>query len=136
TDPRALCLLLRVAASERDVVVCRGGGEVFVAGSCRGRDELTLAVARIPAAATVTAAEELHRVGNDLDRLALGAVLGVPLAPVEASVDADRATLREVLRATLALVTPDGHVEVVGLVAPVALRVLLPRVDGEPQLAD
>ena len=52
----------------------------------------------------------------------LRAVLRVPLAPVEASVDADRAALREVLRATLALVTPDGDVEVVGLVAPVALR--------------
>ena len=88
-----------MAASERDVVVCRGGGEVFVAGRCRGRDELALAVARVTAAATtVTAAEELHRVGDDLDRLALGAVLGVPLTPVEASVDADAETLAELSR--------------------------------------
>src|SRR4029079_1063794 len=74
---------------------------------------------------------------DDLDRLALGAVLGVPLAPVEPAVDRDRAALGEVLRAALALVPPDGDVEVVRLVAPLAgLAVLLPRVHGEAQLAD
>src|SRR6266545_3635574 len=83
-----------------------------------------------PAVAAAAAAEELDAVGDDLHRLALAAVLRLPLTPVEASVDADRAALGEVLRATLALVAPDGDVEVVGLVAPVSLRVLLTRVDG------
>src|SRR5206468_12317782 len=58
------------------------------------------------------------------------------LTPVEPAVDADGAALGEVLRAALALVAPDGDVEVVGLVAPVSLRILLAGVDGEPQLAD
>src|SRR5207248_5746974 len=45
--------------------------------------------------------------------------------------------LRQVLRAALALVAPDGHVEVVRLVDPLSARaVLLPRVDRNPQLAD
>src|SRR5437899_2162015 len=77
------------------------------------RHELVAAAA--PALAAVTAAEELDVVGDDLDRLALGAVLGVPLAPVEASVDRDRAALGEVLRAVLALLVPDRDVEVVRL---------------------
>src|SRR5581483_12021024 len=82
------------------------------------------------------AAEELHGLGDDLDRLPLLAVLGLPLAPVEAAVDRDGPALREVLRAVLALVAPDGDVEVVGLVRPRAGRVLLPRVHRDPQLAD
>src|SRR5581483_10479531 len=57
-------------------------------------------------------------------------------APLEAHVDADRASLRQVLGAALRLVAPDGHVEVVGLVDPLAGLVLPARVDGEPQLAD
>src|SRR4026207_2531694 len=90
-----------------------------------------------PSPLPAPAAEGLAAVGDDLDRLALGAVLGVPLAPVEASVDRDRAALGEVLRAALALVPPDGDVEVVRLLAPLAgLAVLLPRVHGEAQLAD
>jgi hypothetical protein len=80
------------------------------------RHELALAAALAVAAA----AEELDAVGDDLDRLALRAVLRVPLAPVEAPVDADGRPLREVLRAALALVAPDGDVEVVRLVAPLA----------------
>src|SRR6266536_1223665 len=40
------------------------------------------------------------------------------------------------LAASLALIAPDRDVEVVGLVAPVPLRVLLARIDGDPQLAD
>src|SRR6266581_4647958 len=81
------------------------------------------------ALAAVTAAEELDVVGDDLDRLALGAVLGVPLAPVEASVDRDRAALGEVLRAVLALLVPDRDVEVVRLVDPLTGLVLALRVD-------
>src|SRR5262249_32528608 len=49
--------------------------------------------------------------------------------------DADGAALGEVLRAALALVAPDGDVEVVRLVAPLAGGVvLLAGVHGEGQL--
>src|SRR5262249_7822017 len=82
------------------------------------------------------AAEELHGVGDDLHRLTLGAVLRLPLAPLEAPVDRDRAALREVLGAVLALVAPDGDVEVVRLLGPFAGgAVLTARVDGEPEAA-
>src|SRR5437764_457328 len=81
--------------------------------------------------------QEGHLAGpDDLDRLALRSVLRVPLPPVEAAVDPDGAALGEELRAALALVAPDRDVEVVRLVAPVALGVLLARVHREPQLAD
>src|ERR1044072_6925451 len=98
---------------ERDVVVgcCREVGALLRRA---GRHEL---VAALAVAAT---AEELDAVGDDLHRLPLaGAVRRLPLAPVEPAVDADRAALREVLRATLGLVAEDGDVEVVGLVDPV-----------------
>src|SRR4249919_276133 len=82
-------------------------------------------------------AEELDAVGDDLHRLALGAILGLPLAPVEPSLDGDGASLREVVRAVLALRSPDGDVEVVGLVDPLAaLAVLAAAVDGHSKLAD
>ena len=50
----------------------------------------------------VAAAEELDRVGDDLDGLALGSVLGLPLAPVEPALDRSRSALRQVGRAVLA----------------------------------
>src|SRR5207237_9552223 len=117
----------RAGPSERDVVVA-AGAEVGTLGLCAARHEL-----RLPAAfAVLAAAEELDAVGDDLGRLALGTVLGLPLAPVEAPVDADRPALGEVLRAALALVAPDGDVEVVRLVAPFdGGSVLLSRFAGE-----
>src|SRR5439155_25104408 len=73
----------------------------------------------------------------DLARLPLRAVLRVPLAPLEPAVDGDRAALREVLRAALSLVAPDGDVEVVRLLGPLAGgAVLAARVHGDPQAAD
>src|SRR3954447_4270093 len=82
-------------------------------------------------------AEELHGVGDDLDRLALVAVLARPLAPLEAPVDGDRPALAEEPGAVLALRAPHGHAEVVGLVDPLAARVVLaPRVRRDPQAAD
>src|SRR4051794_38146689 len=87
-------------------------------------------------AGSVTAAEELHGLGDDLDALALVAVLRLPLAPVKASVDGHGPTLREVRRAVLALRSPDGHVEVVRLVDPLAALVLAAAVDGHAKLAD
>src|ERR1044071_1666734 len=90
----------------------------------------------LAALAVASAAEELDRVGDDLDRLALRAVLRLVLAPVQATVDGHRPSLGEVLRAALALVAPDRDVEVVGLLAPLAGGgVLAARVDGETQAA-
>src|SRR5205823_3310393 len=86
--------------------------------------------------AVAAAAQELDVLGDDLDGLALGAVLRLPLTPVEPPVDSDRASLGEVLRTALALVSPDGDVEVVRLVDPLARAVLLARVDGDAELAD
>jgi hypothetical protein len=86
---------------ERDVVVGVRRAEIGrVGANVAGRHVLRLAVA------VAAAAEELDRVGDDLDRLALGPVLGVPLAPVEATVDRDGAALRQELCAALALVPP------------------------------
>src|SRR5215208_5546949 len=90
------------------------------------------------AVAELTAtAEELHGVGDHLDCLPLRAVLRLPLAPLEPAVDTDGAALREVLRAVLALRAPDGDVEVIRLLRPLARRrVLAARVHREPEAAD
>src|SRR6476660_10284810 len=124
-----------MALLERNVVVA-GSAEVGVGGRHRCArpfgDELAAAALSVAAPA-----QELDVLGDDLDGLALRAVLRLPLAPVEAAVDADRAALGEVLRTALALVAPDGHVEVVRLVGPLAGgAVLLARVHGDAQLAD
>src|SRR5688572_20248345 len=120
----------RLMFLEGDVVVGRrGGGEVV--GGLRGalRDELLVA------AAAVAAAEELDVVGDDLDRLALRAVLGVPLTPGELALDADRAALGEVLGAVLRGASPHGDVEVVGRVGPF-LAALDAVVHGDTQGRD
>src|SRR5918995_55367 len=60
-----------------------------------------------------------------------------PPPPLEPALDTDLATLGEVLRAVLALLPPDGDVEVVRLLGPFAGRlVLAARVHGEPERAD
>src|SRR4051795_8259886 len=127
------------STSERNVVVpCaprRCTGEIGRVGRNVGLRRETAAVATVLAAA-VAGAQELDRVGNDIDRLPLVALLVLPLAPVETPVDRDRAALREVLRAVLALGAPDRDVEVVRLLAPVARGVLAPRVGRDPQAAD
>src|SRR3954464_4678229 len=96
---------------ERNVVVrCaprRCAGEVGRIGRDVGLRRETAAVL----AAAVAGAQELDRVGNDIDRLALVAALVLPLAPVEATVDGNRTPLREVLSAVLSLRAPDGDVE-------------------------
>src|SRR6266508_791872 len=122
---------LAAVPSERDVVVGAAGAEVALLCRGAGLDELRLGLG------VAAAAEELDRIGDDLDGLALRAVLRLPLAPLQAPVDPHRASLGEVLRAVLPLVTPDGDVEVVGLLAPFAgRRVLAPRVDGQAQAAN
>src|SRR3954447_491058 len=128
---------------EGDVVVggrraARGPGGLEVGGVRRYvalRGEAP-AAAVAAALATVAGAEELHRVGDDVDRLALLTLLGVPLAPLQAAGDRHRAALREVLGAALALRAPDGDVEVVGLVDPLAGGVFAPGVAGQAKAAD
>src|SRR5579875_1782207 len=76
------------------------------------------------AADIIAAAEELHGLGDDIDRLTLLLILAHPLAPAQAAVDRHAPPLGQVLCAVLALRAPYGHVEVVGLVLPLAgLRV-------------
>src|SRR5204863_195944 len=50
------------------------------------------------AGAFFTTTQELHRVGNDIDCLAFRALLGLPLAPLEAPVDRHGASLRQIAR--------------------------------------
>src|SRR5215471_15740630 len=115
---------------ERDVVVC-GRREVGALLLRPRRHEL------VAAAVTVAAAtEELDAVGDDLHGLALGTVLGLPLAPAQLAVDADGPSLGEVLRAVLGLVAEDGDAEVVRGVDPVARLVALAVVDRHAQAAD
>src|SRR3954468_11817171 len=125
--------------SKRNVVVpCaprRCTGEVGRVGRNVGLRRETAAVATVLAAA-VAGAQELDRVGNDIDRLPLVALLVLPLAPVETPVDRDRPALRQVLGAVLTLSAPDRDVEVVRLLDPVARGVLAPRVGRDPQAAD
>src|SRR5438477_711599 len=115
---------------EGDVVV-RRGREVGALLRSAGRHELVAA-----AVAVATAAEELNAVGDDLDGLALRAVLGLPLAPAQLAVNADGAALGQVLRAVLGLVAEDGDAEVVRCVDPVARLVALAVVDGDAQAAN
>src|SRR3954453_16292562 len=128
---------------ERDVVVGRrsarraagrGGCEVVRVDGDVGAGAEAVAGR---AAVVTRAREELHRIGDDVDRLALLAVVALPLAPLEAAVDRDGAALGEVAGAVLALRAPDGDVEVVGLVDPLTGRVVLAaRVARDAQLAD
>src|ERR671911_1886305 len=93
---RHLCsCVLADPGSERNVVVRRPSGSHRrrreVRGICRN-----VALRREAAAvlATLTGAEELDGVGNDIDRLPLlPGLLVLPLAPLEAPVDRDRAAL-------------------------------------------
>src|SRR5215467_8194421 len=115
---------------ERNVVVCRRR-EVGALLLRPGRHELVAA-----AVAVTTAAQELDAIGDDLDRLALRAVLRLPLAPAQLAVDADGPPLREVLSAVLGLVAEHGDAEVVGRVDPVARLVALAVVDRNAEAAD
>src|SRR5205823_2425510 len=87
--------------SERDVVVGRAAA---TAGRRRGEvvggdGDVALrreAVAAVAVAEALGAREELDVVGDDVDRLALVAVLVLELPPLQATIDGDRAPLREV----------------------------------------
>src|SRR5947209_13657130 len=135
---RPLSLLLlrslacHVSVLEGDVVV-GGLREVGRLGGRAGGNEL---VASAALGSVAAGSEELDALGDDLHRLALRPVLRVPLAPVQPAVDADGAALAQVLRARLGLVAEDRHVEVVGLVDPLAGLVAAAAVDGDAQAAD
>src|SRR5512132_4381173 len=110
-------VVVRRGAPRRGAAAGRGGREVVrVDGNVRAGAE---AVAR-RSAVVARAREELHRVGDDVDRLALVALAVLELAPLEAAVDRDGAPLGEVAGAVLALRAPHRDVEVVGLVDPLA----------------
>src|SRR3954451_7139963 len=114
---------------ERDVVVRGRRGAACAGRGGRGREVAGVdrdVRARGEPAATavvVAAAEELDGVGDDVDGLALAALLALPLAPLQAPVDRDGPAAAEVAGAVLALGAPDGDVEEVGLVHPLAGRV-------------
>src|SRR5271154_852316 len=111
---------LEVAFVDRRLVT-PGGPIADEAASCRG---------------IFARAQELHRLGNDIDVLAFGALLGLPLAPLQAAVDRDGAPLVQEAGGVLALRAPHRHVEVVGLVLPFARApVLAARIARDPQLA-
>ena len=120
--------VLATSGSERNVVVRAAPGGHRRLGEVRGiRGNVALRREATAVLATLAGAEELHGVGNDIYRLPLLCrFLVLPLAPLEAAVDRDGPALREVLGAVLALRAPDGDVEVVGLVDPLAGRLVLP----------
>src|SRR3954466_8327596 len=121
---RPLCL--RPPDLERDVVVRRPGPgrRLLKVAGVRGHVALRGEPATVLRCA-LPGTEELDGVGDDIDRLALVPVLVLPLAPLEAAVDGHGAALLEILGAVLALGSPDGDVEVVGLVLPLAALVVL-----------
>src|SRR6185437_3985309 len=93
------------------------------------RRETTAVLSAIPGA------QELDRIGNDIHRLALVALLVLPFPPFQAPVDGHRASLLEVLGAVLALRAPDRDVEVVGLVDPLTGLVTPACVHRDPKAA-
>src|SRR4051812_44169307 len=81
-----------VVAGGRAATAARGragGLEVARVGGNVGARREAVAAAHV----VVAAAEELHGVGHDVDRLALVAVGVFPLAPLEAAVDGHRPAL-------------------------------------------
>src|SRR5271166_2913204 len=117
--------------SERDLVV------VVVLGAHAGWHGLELLVVLdLVARSGLAGAEELHVVGDDLDRLSLGAVLGLPLSPLQTAVDRDGAALREEASAALRLRAEHLDVEEVRPVLPFAgLAILAARVARDAHLA-
>src|SRR4051794_21454374 len=122
---------------ERDVVVGRGREVGTALGAGTRRHVLVATGGAAEAALAVGAtSEELDGLGDDLHRLALAAVLRLPLAPIEAPVHCNRSALREVLRAALGLIAEDGDAEVVRLVDPLAGLVPAAAVHRDAQAAD
>src|SRR3954453_15521092 len=127
-------VVVRAAAgAHRGALEVRGVGR-YVGARLEGAVAATSAA---PVRVVRTRAQELDAFGDDFDSLALGAILRLPFAPVEPSLDGNRTTLGEVVGAILALRAPHGDVEVVGLVDPLAaLTVLAAAVDSHAKLAN
>ena len=91
----------------------------------------------VPVPSVLARAEELHGLGDDIDRVALLALIVGPLPEAQSPIDCDLPSLAEEAMAVLALWTPDGDVEEVGLILPLpALRVPAPSIRSDPQTAD
>ena len=100
-----------------------------------GASKLPAAGAPAPAAAcarscAAIAAEELHRLRDDLGGPLLLALAVFPLARLETSLDVDRAALREVLRAELGGAAPRDDAMPLRLLFPAATVLLVPRLGG------
>ena len=132
--PRRFVLVLLVGraratsispSSERDVVIV-GNGCRRRHGRAACRCELVGGALSATAAATFAATNELRVLGDDLDGLALGAVLGIPRRH-SSRPSTSRPSHAQVARARPD--PPDGHIEVVRPVGPLtAVAVLDARV--------
>src|SRR5262245_252464 len=111
----------RAGNLERDVVVA---AILFAKGLC-ARD------GGGGACAFLAAAEELDALGDDLDDVALLAVLRFPLPRLQAALDHDGPALVEVLTARFGLFTPHHHGEEAGVVTLLATLGREAAVDGD-----
>jgi len=82
------------------------------------------------------AVEELHDIGDDADSLPSLLLGGLPLAPLQASVDADTTTLSGEPADALSRYPEGAHVEKVGTLARIAVGVPPARVASKAQAAD
>src|SRR3989441_1097063 len=115
--------LLPATALERDVVL--GGPRLFrerLGGRHGGRR------------GGLAPPHELDALGHHLHHRPLLAVPALPLPPLEAAVDQDRATLVEVLAAGLRLLAPDDDRDERGLLALLAPLRRVVAVDRKPQV--
>src|SRR5262245_8437341 len=81
-------------------------------------------------------AHELHALRDDLDHVALLAVLRLPVPGLQAPLDHDRASLVEVFAAALGLLAPHDDVQEAGVLPLFAALRLIPAVHGKPQICD
>src|SRR5262245_24486650 len=73
---------------------------------------------------------ELHSLGNHFDHGSLLAVLGFPVARLQAALDQDRAPLVEVFSAALGLLSPHDDVQEAGILSFVPTLCLISIVHG------
>src|SRR5262249_45285240 len=96
------------AAEATTIVVGLGWRRTVVARA--STTAAAAAGARVRAAASsVTTAEELHVVGDDLGGVAILAFLVLVLASLDPALDVHLAALRQVLRTDLGALAPDDH---------------------------
>ena len=117
----------------------RAQGPARPRGRCTGGTLRSCRSARLELAATVAACvitrpalEVLDGVGHQLGRVALLAVLALPLAGLEAAFDVDLGALAQVLGGELGLLAPGDDAEPLRLFLALALGVLVVAVDRRP----